>query len=380
MSVAPRDEGVLFKNRDKFDLIVIYDYSSKSFETAALSSLVRAIYEIAFQKILKRMPVLIVGGLEAWKREIGDKGVVSSTADGGGMVTEKRKESTLGENLVVSRPQPPPPPISVPAPLTDSSRYWTPPARDRAASVSRDEEFRYSLPPPARSADLGYMNGYANSYGPINDSPKLLPRKPIPTRPSISSMSSPRAHPEPSSPSIPQPMINGTSSIQYPQFPRIQSPGTTGSHYSSSPTYGLVSPPPQASINPSLSRRRSDYVDQSQEAVSGLVSARTAVDYPDLVTRHILRPPPAAASSAMERQDNRPRLMHQDPSSPPSQAGPKPPTIPSDYPVTYWPDTQVSTSGLKNLGNTCYMNATIQCLSATVPFARFFTGIHMLIC
>jgi len=34
---------------------------------------------------------------------------------------------------------------------------------------------------------------------------------------------------------------------------------------------------------------------------------------------------------------------------------------------------QIGVSGLKNLGNTCYMNAPIQCLSATVPFARFFT-------
>jgi ubiquitin C-terminal hydrolase len=42
--------------------------------------------------------------------------------------------------------------------------------------------------------------------------------------------------------------------------------------------------------------------------------------------------------------------------------------------VTYWADVQIGTMGLKNLGNTCYMNSTIQCLSATVPFARFFTG------
>lgn len=26
------------------------------------------------------------------------------------------------------------------------------------------------------------------------------------------------------------------------------------------------------------------------------------------------------------------------------------------------------------MGNTCYMNSTIQCLNATVPFARFFLG------
>lgn len=375
MSVAPRDEGVLFKNRDKFDLIAIYDDSSKTFEPAPLSSLVRAIYELAFRRILKRIPVLIVGGIEAWKREIGNEGVVASVAGGGIVAEPKKKEAALTESLAVLKPQPPPPPISVHPPLSDPSRYWTPPAhdmRDRAVSTFRDDELRYSLPPPTRSAvDMG---GYGNSYSSITDSPSNhFSRKNIPTRPSANSMSSSRPLPEPTGSSIPQSMINGTSSIQYPQFPRMQSPGTPGSPYSSSVTYGLVSPPPQASINPTLSRRRSDYIDQSQEAVSGIVSARPPVDYPDLASRQILRLPPAAASPTMERQDNRPRLMRQDS----LQGGSKPPTIQSDYPVTYWSDTQISTSGLKNLGNTCYMNATIQCLSATVPFARFFAGIYV---
>ena len=35
-------------------------------------------------------------------------------------------------------------------------------------------------------------------------------------------------------------------------------------------------------------------------------------------------------------------------------------------------DNMIGLTGLKNLGNTCYMNSTIQCLSAAVPFARYF--------
>lgn len=34
----------------------------------------------------------------------------------------------------------------------------------------------------------------------------------------------------------------------------------------------------------------------------------------------------------------------------------------------------IGLTGLKNLGNTCYMNSTIQCLSATISFARYFRG------
>jgi len=156
----------------------------------------------------------------------------------------------------------------------------------------------------------------------------------------------------------------------------------------------IVSPPPQASINPSpLSRRRSrsDYIfpDQSEQAVSSFASRPPSIDYPDISPQQVVRPPPAAATAPSERQDNRPRIPSHSrahsssfttmPSAlstnsygRPSQA-PAPPTINSDYPVIYWPDTLIATSGLKNLGNTCYMNSTIQCLSATVPFSRFFT-------
>jgi ubiquitin carboxyl-terminal hydrolase 8 len=80
LTVAPRDEWVLFCNRDKFDLIAIYDDASESPgpPDAPLARLVRAIYETAFRKILKRVPVLLIGGIEAWKHEFGERELVKA--------------------------------------------------------------------------------------------------------------------------------------------------------------------------------------------------------------------------------------------------------------------------------------------------------------
>ena len=66
---------MLFGNRDKFDLIAICDEDSTRNSPAA-SALIRAIYERSFTKILRNIPMLLVGGLKAWKEEFGDSEVV----------------------------------------------------------------------------------------------------------------------------------------------------------------------------------------------------------------------------------------------------------------------------------------------------------------
>ncbi|KZS94684.1 hypothetical protein SISNIDRAFT_484224 [Sistotremastrum niveocremeum HHB9708] len=236
-------------------------------------------------------------------------------------------------------------------------------------------------------------NSNENAYGTYTGPDKRLMRKPQMWRPGSSSQlnnpfgSSPlpeqvRYQDRPASypahyigssamPSMPTPLSSGP--IVYPQQPlRTASPTHSGSssqlssqlhqiQYFRPAPENVVSPPPQASINPSsLSRRRSDYLDQSQAALSS-IPPRVPIDYPE-IGRHPIRPPPPVAPPSTERHDQRPRISSISMSTPYSE-----------YPVMYWSDYQVSTSGLKNLGNTCYMNSTIQCLSATYPFAVYFT-------
>lgn len=89
LSIAPQNERIPFSNRDKFDLVVMYDDASADFGPAnsPFMSLGRAIYENAFRKMLKKIPVLLVGGLQAWKAEFGEDEVVKgdgTRADGVG--------------------------------------------------------------------------------------------------------------------------------------------------------------------------------------------------------------------------------------------------------------------------------------------------------
>jgi ubiquitin carboxyl-terminal hydrolase 8 len=84
--LSPAEERSIFCDRDKFDLVVIYDANSRSIPPyiqdnldergRALYNLHLAIYTQAFQRTLKRPPRLLIGGWEEWQRQVGAKGIV----------------------------------------------------------------------------------------------------------------------------------------------------------------------------------------------------------------------------------------------------------------------------------------------------------------
>ncbi|KAG2057642.1 cysteine proteinase [Suillus hirtellus] len=248
-------------------------------------------------------------------------------------------------------------------------RPWKPSINDALSGIPSSPERRF----PKLPNDSPGLLLKSHDSDTLSDTPASISRANILTHiPSSISYSYSRPDSTPRTPPvIPHSLANGSAAaftpIQYPSF-------STTSHSSASRSgaTSLISHPPaippQASINHSpLVRRRSDYVEQGTGSAS--FSARLPIDYPDLPHSHIIRPPPPVASSSFQRHHSHSQSYSVSTLKEP----PKPPTIPSNYPVTYWSDMQIVTVGLKNLGNTCYMNATIQCLSATVPFARFFT-------
>ncbi|KAF9560109.1 cysteine proteinase [Agrocybe pediades] len=401
--VGPRQEATLFSNRHQFDLVVIYDESSQSYggERSPLSILTRIMYENEFKKMLKRPSMMLVGGIEAWKRTFNDNELIRGSSY---MEIEKPVPTRGVSNSILTSPNLASGSSGIPngngVATTNGTgpvhELWQPRKLEQQNGSLGDHRPTMSLDQSAHTrmpADAGY-----NGIFPPNSATSLQ-RRPAVLRPSSGSISYTRSMNDtitsPATNVIPLPNgspVPSNTPISYPQFPRRISPNASGSNNSNNPFTALpptqydIASPPQASINPSLSRRRSDFVDQSQEALSGYNASThnnarpPPIDYPELLsssspTTTIIRPPPVAASSTLvERQDNRPRVQQATATSPFSPGGgPKPPRIQSDYPVPYWADLQIGTSGLKNLGNTCYMNAPIQCLSATVPFSRFFT-------
>ncbi|KAF5373289.1 hypothetical protein D9615_007376 [Tricholomella constricta] len=327
--VIARSDQSLFLNRDKFDLVVIYDDDSKSLgpSDSPLSVLHRLIGEQSIQRLLKRQPMLLVGGLSAWRHEFGDswKPDLSSTS------SESQLPSVSSHTSGANSRNPyftngtftPPSPMPASLPGTPFHR----------SIMSLDQSSGHSRYP----AEAAYPAHLPSSGG--------LTRKPALMRPSSSSISYTRSTDSIGSSSMASPF--SSTLLTYPTIaPRI-STSNSGSGTSSTSAfpiqYGIASPP-QASVNPSQ-RRRTDYIDQSQEAISSLHS-HTPITYPQLTTPRVLRPPPPAVTSALERQDNRPRLQN-------GMVSFKPPEskIGYDYPLTYWFDSESS---------------------VTVPFVKFF--------
>jgi ubiquitin carboxyl-terminal hydrolase 8 len=104
MIIAPTSEQNLFERRREFDLLVFYDQSSSSIKSSSLGktddSVLRdfaaAVYDFGYEQRLKRRPVLLAGGLDAWVDLLGPYALQASTnGDGPTSTASLRKISSL---------------------------------------------------------------------------------------------------------------------------------------------------------------------------------------------------------------------------------------------------------------------------------------------
>lgn len=162
--LAPDSEQALYNKREEFDLVVCYDQSSTSFESSgpsgdrsynALNNFSTAVYEYGYDKRLKRRPMILVRGLDAWIDLLGPNSLQSSWAGTQSSVTPSgtQKQSTrpLGR-VPMARNRRVPPPV----PRRVESRPFTKDEENKWDEVLKNDEVLGSPSEGAESDDFFY--------------------------------------------------------------------------------------------------------------------------------------------------------------------------------------------------------------------------------
>lgn len=401
LSFAPRLEQARFAARHLYDLVVIYDRSSTEIPKHAsygnstpaqqtLYHLYKAIYESEFNKNLIRQLVILIGGWDAWKAKVGEAGISRAVGSGASAQHVSGTGSGSGEEVghVEAKRQnrkaavvggPTEAPLfkggagAGPGQGPGEGQYGAPVSQfgSHGAGASGMGSGYFGV----QSSGTGYGGGQGKYAGVM--SPSLAMPPTAAQRPG--------------------------SAASYDAF----SPGSTGppayaSDYSNRPAYPqpqIHSYHPSASTSPHLPHaqlngghmtRTNGFSDLQQLGPSSQqsFSPRPSMEYPSL--RKAPAPPPGSQpyTSGSGGSPARPPPPIVAPARP-APAAPAPLRSNSSFSLSlngYNPahsrspiglsfgDEAIGLTGLKNLGNTCYMNSTVQCLSATIPFAKFFKG------
>ncbi|KAI4166720.1 MAG: hypothetical protein LQ343_007809 [Gyalolechia ehrenbergii] len=302
--VSPPAELEFFERRDEFDYIVYYDQhtSSESFlagppnssTSFAMRALHDTIHEFNYYKPLRRPPLMLRGGLDAWIDMVGNNGLAqSNTAALIGSTRPRRPAAKSGRpigrvpmasqnsSLEVRRRR-----LREHTPLNaDEEKSWLERARNEGVE-----------PAEYQHAQSDGEEDVKNSHAEEPPSPFVRSYEEfLQTFPEVSSIQQSMTEPLPPPPSRPPP----------PMPPAMPS---------------IPSRPPPAAPRPS-------YSGVSDRNASQISPASRA---------------PASAQPPLYTSRN----------------------------ITHY--LKLPRTGLVNFGVTCYMNATVQCLLATIPLSQFF--------
>ena len=390
--LSSTEEQASFAKRNEVDLVVLYDRNLRSLKAAPnapqdpqssteaaararMNVVIKAIYENEFRKTLKHQPVLLVGGFDSWYKTVGEKGIVGTRSSGAEMGKSNGPDGAKRTSIS----------------FEPGTRFPT--AEEPSSRAALNEQQAQQELKKARRQHQVFQDGNAQRSAspqtPQTNRPAGLPVSLYPgARTSVtSSFGSPSNYA----------YNNGGSgpggAFSPPSIPArtYQSPGTPSTLPSGAPSF-----PPMAATRPG---DYSNGVNTSHRA-SISRSGSASFDYPQLKqSGHSYgmstpQPPPMAVSTGGSAGSGRssrnasvstPTPLATPPASDPSKRQVAAPGYAGQMPAPSRmysgmsngrsaEDIRIGLTGLKNLGNSCYMNSTLQCLSATIPLARFLLG------
>ncbi|SNX87490.1 related to Ubiquitin carboxyl-terminal hydrolase 4 [Melanopsichium pennsylvanicum] len=368
--LSPPEEQGAFATRNSFDLVVLYDRNLRSLRgsysdddipqdptaQARMDILIRAIYENEFSKTLSHQPVLLIGGFERWAQKAGEKLILRSNAPNGSGHAQRSSIS-----------------------FEPGTRFPTaddPSLRGAAAEQAREQELKrsrrqqqvladgsspslsYSMPgspsgPPRSGMQPGgvYPSRTANGTSSPFAAGSTNGGFSTPSLPARAYQSAGIASGAPSFPPAaahrPPSRSNSSTTFDYPQL----KPSSVSDSVS---PYGMAAPqpPPMAASSTTPSAATSSPRDRlhsySTSTSTSLTPGSGSAGGNDPSKKQVMAP---GYAGHLSTQSSR---MYASPTNGRSAD-----------------EIKIGLTGLKNLGNSCYMNSTLQCLSATIPLARF---------